>query len=400
MKMIIKNLQVIESHGEVKLSVVLESDRLGKQELWFSTPVEYEGLLCKNRMDAFLVAMLFPAMQYGEDVHVYGEVSEKLFFNINKYVIPLLQAFSPSCKKIRVSAERVCTDSLKGKGVGSGFSGGVDSFCTIYDRFILENSSNYKINSLLFLNVGSHGDGSGSDRLDSARRKFVQRYGRLKAFADEVGLGFIPMDSNVHFFHPWGHQKTHTLTSVAGVLNFQGFFSKYYYSSAGLNYSEMLADGRKYKDMDVGIYCDPLLLPLLSTESLEFIADGLEYSRTEKLLHILPYEPVQRFLNVCVSDADSWKNCSICPKCCRTLMTLELSERLDDFCQVFDIDKYKKKARLKYFCKQVALASKDSYALGNVMLAKAKGVKLPGYVFSNFVYMLILLKGRLVRLIK
>lgn len=238
----IYDLRVHEDSENIKLSVSIDSYGIGKQSLWFSTKNKYAKGVCKTRFDAFLVGMLFPAMKYGEDILVEGCVSGKLIFNINNYVIPLISSFSPSCKRIQVTAEQISEERFEGEGIGTGFSGGIDSFCTIYDHYVCENNPDYKINSLLFLNVGSHGF------LDEAKvqKKFRARYQYLKQFPEEIGLDFIPVDSNLYLFHPWGHQKTHTLTSVSGILFMQKLFSRYYYASAGLNYKDAISNADNY----------------------------------------------------------------------------------------------------------------------------------------------------------
>jgi hypothetical protein len=376
---------ISEQEDKIKISVMVDSSKLGRKELWFSTPKIFGECLCKNRMDGFLVGMLFPAMQYGEDIHADGCVSEKLLFNINNYVVPLLMAFSPSCRSIKVSSGEVSSERFDCNGVGTGFSAGVDSFCTIYDRLELERSPNYKVNSFLFLNVGSHGWGESAEMQALAKKKFSNRYDYLKKFPESLGLDFIPMDSNLHTFHPWGHQKTHTLTSVAGVLMLQARYRRYYYASSGVDYGDMLRNAREYRDVDVGEFCDPILLPLLSTESLEFVADGVQYTRIQKTLRIMNYKPVKKYLNVCINLTDTYKNCSVCAKCCRTLMTLTSAGIVDQFDDLFDIDKYNKKAKLRYLASQVLLEKKDPFARGNVELAHANGMILPGHVMSIFI---------------
>lgn len=371
------NLRTTERDGEVEISVDIDSAKLGLQKLWFSTPQKYAHGLCQNRMDGFLVGMLFPAMQYGEDIHLSGCVSHKLLFNINNYVIPLLSAFSPPSKRIKVTADETSSERFDTKGVGTGFSAGVDSFCVIYDRLELESSPDYKINSFLFLNVGSHGRGETEEKRAFARSKFKKRHDYLRKFPEELGLDFIPLDSNLHSFHPWGHLKTDTLTSSAGILIMQGWFKRYYYGSAGFSYSDQLVNGDDFREISVADCCDPMIAPLLATESLDFILEGMQYNRTEKLLHILDYQPVRRFLNVCVGQVDSHLNCSTCIKCCRTLMALDSVGRIKDFSNLFDISKYRNKAQRRYIAIQVLQQKNDPFARGNVILAKENGIKLP-----------------------
>lgn len=371
----------------IAVTVSIESEKIDLKKLWFSTLKDYEKGVSTDRYDAFLVGLLYPAMEYGEDIYIEGVVSSKLLFNINHYVIPLIQSFSPSCKIIKVKANKVTTDQYDGQGVGTGFPGGIDSFCTIYDHLELEQDPDYRINSFLFLNVGSHG----SEDEIKVRAKFHTRYDYLKSFTDEVGLNFIPVDSNLHLFHT-EHRKTSTLTSASGILFMQKLYKKYYYASSGLDYSSVIETASKYRNLNIGVYCDPILLPLLSTESTELIADGTQYTRTGKTIKILDYDPVNRYLNVCVSGEDTHENCSVCSKCSRTLMTLNSIGKIDEFEHLFDIKKYKEKAEKNYISKQVLNQKKDPFAKDNIELAERKGVKLPNKMHCFFTQELLRLK--------
>ncbi|MBK6959460.1 MAG: hypothetical protein IPH22_15255 [Nitrosomonas sp.] len=334
-------------------------------------------------MDGFLVGMIFPAMHYGENIHVEGCVSSKLLFNLNQYVVPMLMAFLPACKRITITATETNSEQFNCSGVGTGFSGGVDSFCTFFDHYELEADSENRINSLIFLNVGSNGPGCTAEELIAARNKFYSRYNYLSKFPNELGLDFIPLDSNLHSFHPWGHQLTHSLTTVSAVLIMQHMYRKYYYASGGLSYLELY----KYHDFllnrDTALI-DPMLLPLLSTESIDFISDGAQFTRVEKILRIVDYEPLHRYLNVCirVRYGKSHENCSVCSKCCRTMMILNSIGKLEEFYHVFDIQKYKKKIEFLYVCQQVVLQFKDPFARNSIELAKKNDIKLPSFLIS------------------
>lgn len=370
--------------GEVSLSVKVESKSFGKRELWFSTPEQYSHFLCKDRLDAFLVGLIYPAMHCGEDLRLEGCVSKQLLFNMNHYTIPLLLSFSPSCHAIQVTADEVSSERLSSGGVGTGFSAGIDSFCTIYDWLEQENDPEYKINHLLFTNVGSHDTTIGTAKglrtdavMQEEQQKFHIRYKALKPFADEIGLDFIPLDSNLHFFHPEGHQKTHTLTSMSGTLALQSLFSRYYYASSGVNYSRLLNNYNASQKIDIGIYADPVLLPLLSTESTNLVSDGIQFSRSEKVQRVADYEPAQRYLNVCINTKSKWTNCSVCGKCCRTLMTLESLGKLEQFKKLFDIEKYRKTARRRFVCTQLVKRKTDPFAADNIAIAKKNGFRFP-----------------------
>lgn len=375
----INAIQVSNSDDKLVVSAEIESENIASRKLWFSVSKEYENYICTTQMDAFLIGMLFLAMEYGEDLYIDGSVSKKLLFNVNKYVIPLLMSYSSSAKKIRVSAKNVNNEGFNANGIGTGFSGGVDSFSAIHELFIKEEDPTLKINTLLFLNVGSHGKDE-----DLAKAKYLKRYFHLEDFPKEINIDYIQIDSNLHTFHPWGHEKTHTLTSAAGVLILQKHFCKYYYASAGFNYSEIIDFSKEHRDKDLGAYCDPILLPLLSTETTEFYFEGAAYNRIDKILGLSDYEPTFRYLNVCVNGDDTHENCSTCSKCLRTLYALDLSGNLDKYSKVFDLEKYKK-IKTFYVSHLVLSQKKDVFAKTLIELAKDKEIQTPNKLMSKLI---------------
>lgn len=372
MYMKLQNIKLENENGQVKVSVSIESDSLKFTDLWFSVEDQYKEYVTSDRYDPFLVGLVYSAMMYGEDIEIKGKVSRKLLYNINN-VIPLLHSYSPETSVIKVEADEVTSDAYQGEGVGTGFSGGVDSFHTIYRHYELEKDPRYKLNSLVFLNVGAHG--YNGDEITAT--KFRKRYDYLKQFPEETGLEFIAVDSNLPDFLEWGHQKIHSISGAAGVLFLQRRYHRYLYASAGLRYGEAIQYAHHYKNLDIGGYSDPILLPLLSTESTELISDGLSCDRVEKTIEILNYEPVYRYLNVCVSGDDTHENCSTCSKCSRTLMTINSLGKLDEVSDLFDIKKYKNHAEHTYMSRQVHNQDEDPFAKSNVALAQERNVALP-----------------------
>lgn len=381
--MIIKNFEIVVTEVRVKASVSIESNDGKSEKLWFSLPRSYEKYICSDQLDGFLVGMIYPAMLKGEDVYIDGCISEKLLFNINNYIIPLLLSFSESLHGIKISAKKTTKKIYNGIGVGTGFSAGVDSFSTLYDRYVLEDSSSYKVNSLTFFNVGSNGDWLQYGSTEFTQNKFATRYKELKKFTDEIDLNFIDIDSNLHYFHPWWHSYSHSLKAASVILLLQQHYSKYYYSSAGLDYAASSVYAVSYKNRDIGAYCDPILMPMLSTESLDFMSDGYAYTRTGKLLNIINYEPTSRYLNVCTDHLDKWENCSECDKCLRTMIALDFTGNLSKFSKIFDINLYYKKKN-KYLVSQMLKINNDPFAADNINLAKSLNVKLPSIRYEQF----------------
>jgi hypothetical protein len=61
-----------------------------KEDLWFETETEYGRYFCDEVCDAFVVAMLLPAVQTHQDIEC-DCISEKLLYNLNHIVTFLLQ---------------------------------------------------------------------------------------------------------------------------------------------------------------------------------------------------------------------------------------------------------------------------------------------------------------------
>ena len=71
---------------------------------------------------------------------------------------------------------------------------------------------------------------------------------------------------------------------------------------------------------------------LFSNEITRFYSGGIEKNRIEKIQGIIDYPIVQKYLHVCSEKKD---NCAKCGKCGRTLLILEILNRLDEFRPLF-----------------------------------------------------------------
>ncbi len=368
----------------------------GKEdECFYSVPAEYADMSDLESSNCFLVGMLYPAMRYGEDIHVEGTVSAKLLFNLNEYLIPLMAMCDSRLKRISVAAQTTDASYRAGaKAVGTGFSGGIDSFSTIFDHFARPTPEGFKLTHLFFFNVGAHGIPKKPGDLEAIDGKFRARYVKLGAFPKEVGLPFVPVDSNVHKFHPWGHLEVATLATVSAALFLQNGIRRYYLASAGHPYIQLwhyLGEPRRPDDI---AYLNAFLLPWLSTESLDFIDDGGFYDRSQKTVLVSGYEPASRHLNVCSNHDTLDTNCSICPKCCRTLLTLEILGKIDEYKAVFDVEKYRREARRLYIAQTLVNAKREMFYRHIVDLAREKGFDLRKEVNALDLFRARMLNGR------
>ena len=393
--MLIKTPTAAVKGGNVELRAIVEFNG-GEHECFYSVPETYASFADTKSSNCFLVGFLYPAMRYGEDIHVEGTVSARLLYNLNEYLVPLMASLDERLKRIRMTAD--ATDdrgSSDAKAVGTGFSGGIDSFATIHEHYARSAPEGFKLTHLFFFNVGAHGIPKCEGDLAALERKFHARYERLAGFPNEAGLPFVPVNSNIHLFHPWGHLEVATLATVSAVMFLQKGIRRYYLASAGHPYKHLWHYlGASHRPDDIA-YLNPLLLPWLSTESLDLVDDGTFYDRSEKTVLVAGYEPASRYLNVCCSHDTLDTNCSICDKCCRTLLTLEILGKTDQFRSVFDIDKYRREARRLFIASTIVNAKKEMFLQHLMDLARERGVDLRREVNALDLFRARMLNGRL-----
>lgn len=375
----LSNLRLEDKNGWTYLICDCKAPFAKEEELWYAVPDEYKHILSDEVYDAFLVTMLYPAMFYKEDIVIEGCVSEKLYRNIMMYVQALLKDFSPDLTSVDVRINGFSTITKTDYLVGTGFSGGVDSFTTFYDHFENETNPAYRINVFFFANTGQHGNYYD----ESTLKRFDNRYRLLKRFPEEKGLPYIKLNSNVFAYYreDW-HLKNGSLRRVSAVIVCQKVLAKYYVSST-YGYKEMMFYGPNTYNHALEDYADPYLLPLLSPEGLDIIPDGSQYTRVQKTQRIADYPATRKYLNVCIRHSDNdgdAKNCSSCDKCLRTLMTLESMDALDRFAGVFDLSVYKKHS-FAYKCLQRVEYHHDAFAKENVDFAVFNHKPVPPPLF-------------------
>ena len=374
--MLIHKLTAKHDSGEFTLRAKL-SFQGGEDECFYSVPEQYADFADGQSANCFLVGMLYPAMRYGEDIHVEGIVSAKLLYNLNEYCIPLLASCDSRLKRIKITATETDADfHTQTSAVGTGFSGGIDSFSTIHEHYERPTPEGFKLTHLFFFNVGAHGIPKTKGDLATIERQFHARYEKLSPFPKEVGMPFVKVNSNVHLFHPWGHLEVATFATVSAVLFLQKGIRRYYLASSGHTYQQLwhfLGEGGRPDAIE---RLNMMLLPWLSTESLDLIDDGNLYDRSQKTAIIADYPPAAKYLNVCYGHDTLDTNCSICGKCSRTLLTLEILGKLDTFRNVFDIEKYRREVRRRLIAETIVRENQNLFAKHQMELARSRGVDL------------------------
>jgi len=329
-------LQIANGRAKVAANIRLPT---GSQVLWFECDERHAGLIDAHSSDAFAVALLVVAMREGWEVVVEGSLSARLFYNLNQHYMELMRHCAPGLRAVPVRAAVVEPRKATGAGVIVGFSAGVDSFSVVVEHQAGKVPPPYELTHLLVNNVGSHG------QTEHDHAVFEQRASRLANVASALKLELVAVDSNLDQLLAMNFQLTHVARNAAVGLLLQQGIGKYLYAAAYHYRDCRVIPTPAYGDADA------LLVPMLSTEAIECVNPGAQFTRFEKTERIADYAIVQQSLDVCAAPlmVRDKINCSRCWKCLRTQLTLDLIGKLDRFDVVFDRATYEK-YRWLYMC--------------------------------------------------
>lgn len=352
-----------------------------EKTIWFSVKNENADFFSTKVYDPFLLVPYYVAMRYGQDLKICGKVSAKLYHNLTNYIQQIFLDFSDVLRAVNLEVEGFDVPEQDGDYVGAGISCGVDSLSTLYDHFVKETVPGHKINSLFLFNAGTHGFFSDPN----TRVLFEARYNANKGVADELGLPIYAVESNIHFFaEVIGQNRLGYLANWSCAISVQRKL-RLYYAASSLSYEEVIASHKIYHDKDMDDFCGMYLVPRIQTDAIELIYDGGQRRRTHKVANISDWDIAQKFLNVCLKEKETAENCTLCEKCLRTCLTLDIIGKLDRFARVFDLKIYQR-VRFKNLCNTVCLKNKSAHAQDNINLAKEYHFNLPPTWFT-YIYM-------------
>ena len=338
--------------------------------LWFSVDEQYAEYLCDETADAFVAAMLWIAMTTGSDIKVEAPVSKSLLFSVNNYLIPALCSDKTGYKRISVEGPSTGESFEEAFGVGTGMSCGIDSMYTLWKYSDIEEVDR-RLTHLTYFDNGAifhPNDGKKTNySIDEFYKKIdamtMEKVANAEAVAEKAGLPLIVVASNMDKdFYRGAYGYTAVYRNCACVLAIQKLFRLYYCSSAGWpDYFDLsLSEGSEHYES--------LLCQCLSTESCTFVLSDY-VTRIEKTKALADYDLAKEYLDVCFR----FNNCGKCSKCFRTLLTLDLFGKVDEFNRVFDVEAYKK--------------HKDE-AYGWLLSAKNGDQKNDNAVFAREIYQL------------
>jgi hypothetical protein len=361
---------------KTRLAAVIERPGEDPFELFYEVDNAYGQYLYAERSDPFLLGVLDYAMNLKLDIECSKPVTERLYYQLTSYAIPILSQnlsfFNPINITAALTNEAIDTE----RGVGTGFSGGVDSYYTVL-KHIHPQENSQKLTHLLFANVGALTHAGGDVSKDIFERK-MELFGPV---AVELGLPLIGVHTNYMEFSARVEEITvhapHAYKTGSCVYALAKLFSIFYWSSSlQLTYFKFYEKSMAWYDF-FNVYA-------ISSNNIQFHLPGFEVNRLQKVAYIADNPLVQKSLSVCAG-----LNCNHCNKCIRTMMELYALGKLDAFSAVFDIQDFKNHLARRFavnFANKVEEA--DGFNAETIEAAGKNKVKIPlsAYVLSGVVY--------------
>jgi len=284
----------------------LDDSQGGDCRLWWRLPAQWCEAVT-TWADPFVVAFLFPMMQWRRDVVVEGVVSPSLLVNLEQYMAIwgawMPDQYGPVEIHAREEAEAP-PPGEPGQAVMP-LSCGVDSSFTLYrHRQGLVGRRTKQVTAAMVM----HGFDIWLDQAN-ARRMYEGLLEGARAMARSMEVACIPAASNFHELPTtWAHSfGTHL---VGGLRLLAGRFD-----------AALLPNDVAYPLMAVPWGSHPVSNPFLSSRHFPVIDDGGEAPRYEKVRLLAQWPEAMRHLRVCFENPGSHANCCRCEKCLRTILS-------------------------------------------------------------------------------
>jgi hypothetical protein len=283
-------------------------------ELWFRIDSRYRDFLHTGPAPA-VAALAMSAMSLGEDIEVSQPLSPRFHYGLLQFSAHFHLWLPGELLAIRVRppsfSPMVQPDA---RAVVSCFSGGVDSFYTLYEHLgAAAPNADFKLSHLFY----AHGFDVplGDPLYDELAAEFAE-------LAKGWNLGFIGLSTNVRSILdpliPWVNSHGACLAASALLL-------------AGGTRTFIIPSTNRHSTLFAPCGSNPVTDPMFGTESLDIVHHGSHQSRIQKILAIEHRSEARNHLHVCWQNIPGPRNCGRCIKCLKTMLPLKVTGSLDQF---------------------------------------------------------------------
>jgi len=293
----IERIEPSQSGHQVAIQVHLGPD---SHTLQYSSP----DITLAGRAEVAIAAGLLPCMKLRANMQVDAPVSPRFLAGIAS-IQQVIRSWKPGYAQVTVTGvQPQVAPQPQAQRVGVFFSTGVDSFYSL-----LRHCD--EITDLIYLGGfdTTVGDWSGYQATAERARRVAEHYGK----------GFIQIDTNIRQmierYAFWGLAHGAAMASIGHLLS-QHF--RRLYIAASLDLPNQIHWGTH-----------PQLDPCWSSETLEFIHDGSDTRRIDKVERLAQEDIALQTLRVCVYPPGEKLNCGRCEKCVRTMIALRAVNALE-----------------------------------------------------------------------
>jgi hypothetical protein len=283
---------------------------------WFDIPSDLRSAI-SDTGNAWAVLMLPIACYYGETIIVDRPLDRVLYDNLiglsslwSNWYAEIKPVAIEAHTIVGVDRREVAIDPLK-KAICS-FSGGIDSLFSFFrhkDQVLGDGTA--VIDDLLTV-AGFNTSMDDFERMRVELDSFATRFRRrLVPIVTNVRYGRNPIETP-YSIALWMERLAHA-TFLAAIVHLLGRRYKEFIIPATATYRRLYPRWGSH----------PLSDPLLSSTDLRVVHDGASFTRVERTELAARHDDALALLHVC--SKERWQgNCSRCPKCVRTMATLDL----------------------------------------------------------------------------
>jgi len=310
--------------ARVVADVIWEDRAAPPESLIIATSEEFAEDL-QPSPDAFLLALFSIAQWRGERrILVEGTVCCRLRDGLSA-AVELFTIWHRHCRRIGIEASGGFVPAVPrpDRRAASLMSGGIDALC-----LLRSNQLDYppghpgSIRDILLLH-GVHVHDHDAAGISAEWLAHFESYaGRMKVFAEQVGVTLVPVYTNIRTFYP-------TPESWAEMGMGTGLVSTAHCFSGRIDRIKIASPGIGMRAMPIG--SQPWLDHHFSSEAVAVEHEQAAMTRIEKTRIVSDWPEGMSVLRPCFGSAapDGSINCGHCEKCVRTMLVLLAIDRLD-----------------------------------------------------------------------
>jgi hypothetical protein len=269
---------------------------------------QVQGNAICDRVEPFVALALFPAMALGINIATEADCSPVFLANLNQIQEKFL-AWDSSLRRAQILAPiKEPPSSERPRRAGAFFSGGVDSFHTLFRYFD-------QISDLVFVH--------GFDIPVREEEFYRQSAWQYETMSADLRKRLVRVWTNLRKFTdryvPWYSAHGPALAAVALLLEPE--------------VERMIIPGEYFPGDPAPPPrgSRPETDPMWCTEHLTIVHDGFDRTRLQKLGDLREQPVVRRLLRVCWERKTASYNCCICGKCLRNMAMLRALGVLESF---------------------------------------------------------------------